>query len=191
MKIYNLLFLLPLFLLSACGDDNDTCKVPAEDNLIHYDCPNNSGPLLEAGLHELAIRFPASEMAEYAGKNLKEVQVYFGIKPASASVKIFDGLASPTPQPGAMLSNEINISNSIKEQEWNSYTVNPPVPLGTSDIWIVVRVTHDESQQSVGCDAGPRKEGGDWLFSDSDGEWKTYLARTNESVNWNIRGVVE
>ncbi|MCB0522016.1 MAG: hypothetical protein H6577_04100 [Lewinellaceae bacterium] len=192
MNIYKFLLLLPLFLLAACGDDNnDTCKVPAADNLLHYDCPNNSGPLLEAGVHELAIRFPASQLADYAGKNLTQVEVFFGIKPAAASIKIYDGLASATPQPGAMLSNEINVTNAIKVQEWNTYTVSPPVPIGNTDIWISVKVNHATTQQSVGCDAGPRREGGDWLFSESDQEWKTYLARTGEGVNWNIRGVVE
>ncbi len=52
-------------------------------------------------------------------------------------------------------------------------------------------VEHAQQQQSIGCDAGPRKTNGDWLFSGADLSWLTYQERTGEGVNWNIRGRVE
>ena len=58
------------------------------------------------------------------------------------------------------------------------------------DLWISLAITHSDVQQSIGCDAGPNKSGGDWLFKSADGLWDTYLDRTGESVNWNIRGIV-
>jgi hypothetical protein len=185
MKISHLFFLLAL-LMVACKDDDDV--IPSE-NLLNYDAANNSGPLLSAGEHELAVFFPASKMEAHTGKKLTEVQVYVGPQPPQTClVKIYkQGTGS---SPGTKLW-EANVTSVLKLQTWNKFKVSPAIDLTGEGLWIGVFVEHAQEQQSIGCDAGPRKENGDWLFESSDTAWKTYQERTGESVNWNIRGVME
>ena len=185
MKISHFLLLFAAFFIAACGDDDPT---PTPDNVLHYDGDNNSGPLLAAGEHELAVHFPATKMADYAGKKLTEVEFFVGQPlPQTCKLRVYQGGANA---PGTQVY-EVVVTSGLQTLKWNKHLLAPPLDLAGEDLWISVFVVHASEQQSIGCDAGPRKDGGDWLFQSLDSAWKTYAERTSESVNWNIRGTVE
>ncbi|MBK9013632.1 MAG: hypothetical protein IPM82_05865 [Saprospiraceae bacterium] len=184
MKITHLFFLLGIALFAACNDDDTATP----KNILSYDYGNVSGPLLDAGEHELAVRFPASTMADHVGKKLTEVQVFVGNLPQACLIRIYG--AGNTSTPGQKLY-EGNVLNAITSGQWNNFKITPGIAITGEDLWIGVYVEHAQQQQSIGCDSGPRQTNGDWLFSGSDQDWKTYQERTNEAVNWNIRGKVE
>lgn len=183
MKILKLLPFLLLVLFSACKDDDESLPE------LRYDGPNSTGPQLSAGEHELAVYFPASKMAEFAGKKLTQVQVYVGPQlPAYCEIRVYGPGSSSNPGTNIYKG---NVTSSLDPATWNKFDLAPAIDLTGDDLWIGVYVEHNAEQQSIGCDAGPNKTNGDWLFQSSDLEWKTYIDRTGESVNWNIRGVVE
>lgn len=183
MKISKLLFLLALVFFSACKDDEEVLPD------LRYDGANNSGPLLSAGEHELAVRFPAAKMAEFAGRKLSQVQVYVGPQlPLACEIRIYGQGDDSTP---GINFYKGNVISSLEGGAWNKFDLTPAIELTGEDLWISVYVDHAAQQQSIGCDAGPGLTNGDWLFDPSDLEWKPYKERTSESVNWNIRGVVE
>ena len=183
MKVTHLFFLLGIALFAACNDDEGT-----PDNILSYDYGNVSGPLLDAGEHELAVRFPASTMADHVGKKLIEVQVFVGNKPQACLIRIYGAGNTSTPGPKIY---EGNVLNAITTGEWNNFKITPGIDITGEDLWIGVYVEHAAPLQSIGCDSGPRQTNADWLFSGSDQSWLTYQERTNEAVNWNIRGKVE
>ncbi|MBI1224896.1 MAG: hypothetical protein GC192_06630 [Bacteroidetes bacterium] len=185
MKITNLFFLLGLLLLASCKKDDTN---PSGTTTLQYDNGNVSGPQLDAGEHELAVRFPASTLADLVGKKLTEVQVFVGELPQSCIVKIYKQGNSSTP--GAQIL-QSDVLNSIEFPKWNNFKITPGIEITGEDLWVSVYIELAGKQQSIGCDSGPRKTNGDWLFSGSDHAWKTYQERTGESINWNIRAVVE
>lgn len=186
MKISHLFLLLGLLFFTACKKDNST--TPAGATTLKYDGENNSGPLLEAGEHEFAVRFPASTLADLVGKKLTEVQVFVGELPQACIVKIYRQGNSSSPGEKIVQS---DVLSSLEFPKWNKIKITPGIEITGEDLWVSVYVDLSTKQQSIGCDAGPRKTNGDWLFSGSDHDWLTYQERTGESVNWNIRAVVE
>lgn len=177
-----LLLALPFFFI-ACGDNEDEFS-----NVLFYDNDNFSGPLLGAGTHELAVRFTEVELADYIGKNLVEASFFVGTAPSGLQLIVYgEGTADA---PGSVLYGPVNI-NGVFTGERNTHIITDPVEITGEDIWISMRVTHDQAQQSIGCDAGPNKAGGDWLYRADDPQWLPFSQRTTESVNWNIRGFVE
>ncbi len=186
MKISHLLFFFGILFFAACKkDDNpDTSGVTT----LKYDNDNASGPLLGAGEHELAVRFPASTLADLVGKKLTAVQVFVGELPQACIIKIYKQGNSSSP--GALML-QSDVLSSLEFPQWNKVKITPGIEITGDDLWVSVYVELASQQQSIGCDAGPRKTNGDWLFSGSDQDWLTYQERTGESINWNIRAIVE
>ncbi len=185
MKLQHLLFLLAISLFTACKDDDND---PSGPTILKYDNDNISGPSLEAGEHELAVRFPASIMADHVGKKLTEVQVFVGNLPQTLNIRVYGPGDASTP--GAKLYDG-PVINATTANKWNNYTISPGLEITGEDLWISTHIEHAIQMQSIGCDSGPRKTNADWLFSGSDLSWKTYQERTGEGVNWNIRAKVE
>jgi hypothetical protein len=189
MKITHLFFLLSLFLFAACGDDdsNDNPNLLALD-----DGQNFSAPELDAGQHELAVYFPASTMAQHVGKQLIEVEYYAGDAPDLCRVQIH-GPGTAT-SPGEVISGQsYDVTTRVAgEPSWKTLILNPPLDITGEDLWIGLFVNHTETKQTIGCDNGPRVDGGDWIWSSDTQTWETFIGRTGtERVNWNIRGVLE
>ena len=147
-----------------------------------------SGPQLDAGEHELAVRFPASALTDHVGKKLTEVQVFVGNLPQACLVRIYGEGDTQTPGPKKY---EGNVLNATTTDEWNNFKITPGIDITGEDLWIGIYVEHAAQQQTIGCDSGPRQTNADWLFSGADLTWLTYQERTSEAVNWNIRGKVE
>ncbi len=176
---YLFFFALALF-ITSCGKDKDL------DLLLSYDGDNFSAPILDAGVHELGVLFPSSETNDYKDNQLIEVSWFTGPQaPIRTEIIIYGPGSNNTP--GTVLYTA-DVTSGLRLGDWNSHTLATPVTLTGEDLWIVVKVNHTISQQSVGCDSGPNVTNGDWLFSADN--WSPFTTRTGESVNWNIRGVI-
>lgn len=178
-----MLGLLSLLALSACQKEDES---PVSSGLS-YDGPNASGPLLLAGNFEAAARFPASETSAFQGQRLREVTWFMGVLPASCKVRVY-GPGNGN-EPGSLLYSA-DVTDRVQVPAWNTHELRDPIPIDGQELWISIAFTHPATQQSIGCDAGPNVPDGDWLFSSNDNQWRTYIQRTGESVNWNIRGIV-
>ncbi len=184
MKLSNLILLLALFAFTACEKDSSTTGATT----LKYDNGNFSGPLLEAGEHELAVRFSDDILSGHIGKKLTEVQVFVGNLPQACIIKIYKKGSATAP---GTLIYQGNVLDNVTTGKWNNFKITPGIDITGEDLWVSVYVEHAAQQQSIGCDNGPRKNNADWLFSGSDQDWLTYQERTGESINWNIRAVVE
>lgn len=185
MKKVFFLGFLALLAFSSCQNDDDS-PVPSGENVLSYDGPNATGPLLVAGDYEAAARFPASETSKLQGRSLTEVTWFMGILPSSCKVRIYGPGAGD--EPGQLLYSA-DVTDRVQVPNWNTHELRDPLPIDGQELWISIAFTHPAQQQSIGCDSGPNVPGGDWLFSSNDGQWITYIQRTGESVNWNIRGI--
>ena len=174
-----LLLALPLLFI-ACEEEDLT-------NVLFYDGENFSGPELPAGTHELAVRFTSNELSEHIGKKLVEASFFVGLAPEGLQLIIY-GQGTDS-SPGDILY-DANIDGVIQQQR-NTHLINEPIEITGEDIWISMRVRHGQTQQSIGCDAGPGQTNGDWLFRSDDPQWLPFSERGNDNVNWNIRGFVE
>lgn len=185
MKI-RLLLLLAIsgILITSCKKDD---PIPGEATLQH-DGENATGPLLDAGYHELAVYFPSGTMSQYKDWKLSEVTWFMGGFPDSMVVKIYDEGSGNNP--GTLLY-EKDVTGTTVINQWQEHLLPTPLTLSGAGIWISIALRHDEEKQSIGCDSGPNKTNGDWIYQDTDQQWLTYVQRTSESVNWNIRALVE
>lgn len=179
------LILATFVFLAACKDD------PIDPNTqeLHYDGPNLTGPVLPAGNHEAAARFTSAQTAPFDGKQMTAVRWFMGLRPQSCTVKIY---AAGTAQlPGALLYSANISTQQIKEQDWTVHTLSPAIDITGQEMWISIAFTHAQAQQSIGCDAGPRKNDGDWLLQSTDSLWLPFNQRGPDQINWNIRGIIE
>lgn len=186
MKRLNFLMLLACVMFAfSCNDDDVS---PNPDNILSYDGENSSAPLVEAGQHEFAARFLASQTSFFEGQELTHVDFFMGpVFPAKCEVKVYG--ANNSVSPGSLLYSK-DVTNDLIGQDWNSHQLSTPITVPSGDLWIAIAVEHTTNQQSVGCDLGPANPNGDWLFKSTDGGWERYLDRTTESVNWNIKGII-
>ena len=183
MKLLHFLFALALFSFAACGDDEGSSGDPF---LLSYDGDNSSAPELGAGIHELAIYFPASDLKDRIGKKLDEVEIYVDLGADYYKLKIHGPGTSSSP--GAIIG-EVDFTSQVTSRAWKFVKLDPAIEITGEDLWIAVEVLHSQTAQTIGCDSGPRKDGGDWVWSSTVNQWETFFGRTGtESVNWNIRG---
>ncbi len=183
MQKYLTLLLIITVAVSSCKKD------PVElENTLHYDGENANSPNLFADTYEMAVRFTESKLSPFTGKTITSVEWYLTEAPDNLSLRIYD--MGNTARPGDVMYNA-DVSSTMKVGEWNSHTLSTPIEITTNDIWISLRFTLSDTQQSIGCDSGPNRTNGDWIFRSSSNDWDSYLRITGgESVNWNIRGIV-
>jgi len=186
MKKYLILISLALIALSfeACEDGDGGSDLSF---VLQYDGDNTTGPILPAGTHELAVRFTEKELTPYLGKSLEAIYFFVGNRPAECQLVIYG--ANNASRPGTVLYSA-NVTNALTAPNWNTHKLATPIEITGTDLWLSIRVTLAQQQQSIGCDAGPNKPNGDWLYRSDDRQWIGYEQRTGERVNWNIRGLV-
>ncbi len=188
MNTLKLFFILIVTsLLVACNNDDDDSGLIISGNLIHYDGPNSTGPILTAGTYEAAAQFFGSDLDGQKNKELVDVRWFMGVLPVACAVKVYG--PGPGDQPGSLIY-EANVTNDL-QVGWNSHQLSTTIPITGENLWISIVFGLNSQQQSIGCDAGPNRKGGDWLFMSSDNTWTPYRDRTPESINWNNRGVLE
>lgn len=189
MKQYLLILLaISALFISSCGDDDDDQNNNGEVELRH-DGPNLTGPFLPAGQHEFLVHFDAADINQYQGRILDRIEFFLGELPAGLGVAVLTGSNPNFPDTEIYFR---DISNRITTTGWQTHRLSELIEIGTEDIWFSIIVVLDQQQRSVGCDAGPRQVGGDWLLRETDQDFITFADVTGggESVNWNIRGVL-
>lgn len=179
--------ILPVLLLSfaillSCKDDP-----PATDTIIHYDGQNNDAPSLPDGYFEASAQFTSSQVQPYIGSNLIAVEYYLYSIPSRCEIKIYD--RNNGNQPGTVLYQK-DVTPDLRANAWNIHSLDLPIDIVGDGFWVSVAFEHIREQRTIGCDAGPANNNGDWLYDNFDGAWLTYRDRVGESVNWNIRAVV-
>jgi hypothetical protein len=182
-KVLILSTLVLAIAFSSCKKDDKGFQF--DPAVMHYDGVNDTSPFLPVGKVELAAQFKADAMEFYAGKKIDAIQFFIFDTVAVSSIVIYgkgDGS-----NPGAVLY-EQDISNGLKPNDWNVIPLDTLFDLPSDEIWITLKIPDGKNYQVLGCDAGPAISGADWMYEQSDGEWKTFLERsTNTSINWNIR----
>jgi len=186
MKNSIILFACFAMLFLACKDD--VIDFDYDPGSMHYDGVNANAPFLPAGTTIAAAKFPHNVLKLYDGKQIETVDLYIYDLPASA-ILVFYGTGNNN-SPGTKLF-EKDISTEIDTFRWNTVTLDTPFQIPASgDLWIALRVTDPEALQVIGCDAGPNKEGGDWLYQSDDEQWRTFRDRSPDDINWNIRAMI-
>jgi len=187
MKKYLFLFLCATLVFQSCQDDE--VVIPTPSNVLNYDGPNFSAPSLPQGIYEAAVRFEAEEVADFQGKKLKEVEVYFVSVPASPQIKVYAQGTGGTP--GNVLHTGSLAPSDTSPNSWTRYTIPNPIDIPAEGLWISVRVDHPNDFGSVGCDEGRADANGDLFFVNADNVWMTLREYTNgeADINWNIRGI--
>ena len=182
MKNFLLILLsFSLCFLSCKDDDTDSDVIE-----LRYDDDNDSAPTFPAGTWDAGQRFPSNILKLYVGKQLEEVEFYIQDKPADCEILVFGpGTAQ---SPGAIIYQK-NVSSQVSANSWTTHVLDTPVEIKEEDLWIAVRVVHNGSLNSIGCDAGPANTNGDWILGDGEPNWVNY-SDISVSVNWNIRGQV-
>ena len=181
---YLLLSLFSLLLFAACNNDDDDLSLA---NTLHHDGVNQSSPVLPAGVYEAGARFTMSQSEEYIGRDLERVNFFMGELPTQCEIRIY--AEGNNESPGSLLYSR-DVTDELEALSWNVHQLSTPIEITGDDIWICVRLVHQTSLRSIGCDPGPAVQDGDWLFQDCDNDWRPFNQRTNISINWNIRGVV-
>jgi hypothetical protein len=174
-------------LLSACKED--VLDFDYDPGRIHYDSENFTAPFLPTGTTEAAAKFTPRILDLYEGRQIDAVQVSIYNIPDAASLVFYgDGGKNA---PGDILYEE-DIRDLLIANQWNTIALTSPLPIPASgDLWMSLRTTQAVGLQVIGCDPGPSKENGDWLYESSDGDWRSFLDRGGDDINWNIRAVVD
>ena len=180
-----------LFALAAitlgCNNDDDL-DFDFDPNLMHFDGTNANAPIVPTGSNEFAAAFSSEITALYTGKKIGGVQINIYDIPEAVELVIYNN-PNNSSDPGIPLV-DADITDLLTAGGWNTITIDPPVDIPTGDLWISVRSTHNAQLQVVGCDAGPRRDGGDWLFESTDNQWRTFRSRSGDNINWNIRAQI-
>lgn len=184
MKKINILLFGLMLLLAACGDDERTV-----DGSLRYDGDNVTAPTLPPDTYEAAARFPANFTNDYVGKNLTQISYYMAEKPLQTSLKIYSGGSSSAP---GQVVYEATLTGTITQNAFNAHVLSTPLEITGEALWVSIRFRLNRGLQSIGCDAGPGDVNGDWMYQESTNEWTSFNEFSGgESINWNIRGVVE
>lgn len=175
---------------SGCTED-PVGQAPAlaeGQSYLNHDGDNFTAPAFPGGNHEAAVRFPAAELQALVGDQLTQIAYFIRSTPQTCAVRVYTRTSSG--EPDSVIYSGITTSQ-VSGNTWNVHTLNDPVSIDGQDLWISVRFTHLDRQQTIGCDPGPRVTNGDFILTDGQ-SWTTFEDLTGgESINWNIRGIVE
>ncbi len=178
-----ILFFLTLGLfLFSCNNDDDS--IAAE---LVLDRGLNDAPFLLPGDYVTAVRFTASDLSDFQGRQLESVEYYLRNTPNQCEVRVYTGSTGNGPE--TLVYSE-SVTVEMEANTWNSHSLSTPVDIGGEDIWLAIRLVLSAEDQTIGCDVGPAVTNGDWIVSDVNNLWATYRDFTNPtvSINWNIRG---
>ncbi len=153
---------------------------------LHYDSGENHDSIgtNAAADFDVAVRFPATALQDYAGMSLYAVKAW----PAQAgtfSIRVWTGGSASAP------------ANMVADQpfnpvldSYNTVILSSPLTLNVNDeLWFGYRC-NVTGGYPAGCDAGPAVDGlGNMMYY--QGAWSTLLALAPTlNYNWNIQGYV-
>lgn len=134
---------------------------------------------------DVAIRFPASALTDYAGMSLHAVKVYPHEANCAYSVRVWTG-GTPS-APGTMV---VDQPFTHQADALNTVILNEPVTItGTEELWFGMRC-NTQTGYPAGCDAGPATDGfGNMMYF--QGAWSTLLELASSlNYDWVIEGYV-
>lgn len=176
--------------LSLFSCEEDPVGPVLGENLIslNLDSDNQDAPSLPANSYEAAVRFPASQMGQYAGDRLTEANFFIQTVPQSCELRIY--VKSDNNAPDSLVYSA-NVRSALRANSWNKHTLTTPYSLTGEDVWITLSFAHTNEQRTVGCDQGPARTNGDWLLDAADNQWIPLSQRSPININWNIRGAID
>jgi len=172
----------------AGSNVNVTWMAPgtAGGDWLHYDSGDNNDSIGTgaAADFDVAIRFPATALADYAGMSLYALKVW----PAQAgtfSARVWTGGTAAAPA-----TQVVDQPFTPTLDVYNTVMLTNPVPVtGNEELWFGYRC-NVTGGYPAGCDAGPAIDGfGNMMYF--QGAWSTLLALAPTlNYNWNIQGYV-
>lgn len=189
-KYFPLLLLLVIGLLgfSSCGDDDDNTE-----EFLNYDDANFTAPQNGAGLNTFAAYFPASTLQDFTGRRLSGVTFWLQTVPEQTSVVIY-AYGGNDAIPGDELY-RIDLTQRINfAGDWIDHLIPGGLDIPSDGLWLAVETDLAANGiQSIGCDEGNNfNPNGDRMRTPTSGGWNSFNGITgSETVNWNIRGVLE
>ncbi len=184
MKKYIYVMMMVLVAGIGCQDDDDNF----DPLLLHHDDENANAPALPVGEFEAAAHFTINDVRRHPNTELVAIDYFIEDLPAYAEVRISESNGSNVP---GNITFSRDVTNQIIPFSWNRVNLGDAQPLGDG-LWLSVFFDNTvDNLRFMGCDAGPGRANGDWLYDDFDGQWLSYQTRTGESINWNIRGVLQ
>ncbi len=184
-KLLLLPFCLMLLFTYSCQDEPDDII----DADLHLDGENNTAPLLDPMTYITAVRFARGLTSEFSGQQLDEVEIHITDLPSSCKLKIWS--EGTQTNPGSVLHTQ-DVSSILTPNGWNTISVSAPIEIDGNDLWIGFEVEINRQLQTIGCDFGPARSGGDMFFSSDTNTWETFREFTGDTpgINWNIRAYV-
>ncbi len=158
----------------------------SRDELLHYDGDNNDAIGNNNTDYEwrVSAMFPASILQQYIGMQISEVQVYINDPAIDTKIQIYGMGSFNTPGPGELLAEQ---SFTGAAASWTTVTLNTPIGIDGSNLWIGYWVSSTAASFSPGVDAGPADVNGDWI---AFGPGWSHLAGSGIDANWNIRATL-
>ena len=153
---------------------------------LHYDSGEKDDSIGTGGAadFDVAIRYPASDLTDYAGMSLHALKVW-PAQPGTFTLKVWVG--GDASAPGTLVveqpfTPELDVYNTVMLD-------NPVTISGTEELWFGYNC-NVSSGYPAGCDAGPATDGfGNMMYF--NGVWDTLLGiAPTLNYNWNIQGYV-
>lgn len=185
MKKYFYLALIITIGFASCQDDDDI-----DPYLLHHDGENVGSPFLPPNIYEAGAHFTSNDVQRYAGKELIAIDYNIFDIPDYAEIRVSESTGSSVP--GSIIFSR-DVTNEIIPFSWNRLNIGNGIDLD-GGLWISLyfeTTSSSTDQQTIGCDAGPSNGNGDWLYDEADGRWLSYWSRVQESVNWNLQGILQ
>lgn len=153
---------------------------------LHYDSGENHDSIgtNAAADFDVAIRFPATALQDYAGMSLYTVKAW-PAQAGSFSIRVWTGGSASAPA-----SMVVDQPFTPVLDSYNAVTLSSPVTINTNEeLWFGYRC-NVTGGYPAGCDAGPAIDGlGNMMYY--QGAWSTLLALAPTlNYNWNIQGYV-
>ncbi len=155
---------------------------------INYDGDNYAAPLFPEGVYEVGVKLTKPMMRPHIGEVIKKVNFYMAGTPLACQVKIYE--VGTDSLPGELIYDN-KIVAPIEAFAWHEHELEESLLVSGEEIWVSVEVTVSGENPTIGCDDGPRRPHGDWVFVSEVEEWGTFQDLTQgASINWNIRTLV-
>ncbi len=172
---------LPVDLMQAIGNESNSGPKSIKNNTLNYDGDNvNAIGLEEGGTFYGATRFPSGMTSVFENYQLESVDVYIKNVPTAIKLMVWD--AGTTTSAGSLLYEQ---SFTPTQDSWNTVSLENPVTISGSDIWIGFETTHNAGSFILGHDGGPVNLNGGWISLDAL-QWGR-LIDYGWNSNWNIR----
>ncbi len=158
----------------------------SRDVTLHYDTENYNG-IGRATDYEyrVAAMFPSDMVQPFIGMEIDEMSIWLYQDGIEYKAQIYDMGSYITPGPGDLLLEQAFTGTAGM---WTDVTLDTPVKLDGSDIWVGYWLSAYGDTYVPGVDAGPADPNGDWIATGPG--WSHLSDNPDLDYNWNIRANV-